>query len=120
MAFDMESLLRRDRVALLLSEVQRSVIGDQAKFLALTQSAREVGVIPNCARLADAARAQGAPVVHCLANTAPGRFGANTNARLFAGAEKLRAGDHPHDPMGDTPCPEVWREGDVLSPRDHG
>lgn len=122
MALDLSSLLQPGRVALLLSEVQRSVIGDTAKLALLSQAARDVGVIPNSARLADAARARGAPVVHCLANTDPNRFGANTNARLFKGAAHRAesAGRTPHDPLGDMPCAEVWRDGDVLSPRDHG
>lgn len=120
MAFDMSSILQPAKVAVLLSEVQRSVIGDMAKLGALADAATQAGVIPNSARLAAAARARGAPVVHCLANTGPGRFGANTNARLFAGAGK-RGGVAPsHDPAGDKPCPEVWLDGDVLSPRDHG
>jgi nicotinamidase-related amidase len=122
MAFDMSNLLQPGRVALLLSEVQRTIIGDLAKRGALAQAASEVGVIPNSARLAEAARRHGAPVVHCLANTDPNRFGANANARLFKGAASRSAsGEGPsHDPSGDVPCPEVWRPGDVLSPRDHG
>ena len=120
MAFDMGKLLQPGRVALLLSEVQRSVVGDMAKLGALAEAARAAGVIANTARLADAARERCAPVVHCLANTAPGRFGANTNARLFGGAGKRAADLPPHDPAGDTPCPEVWCDGDVLSKRDHG
>jgi nicotinamidase-related amidase len=119
MAFDMSKLLVPGRVALLLSEVQRSVVGDLAKRPELAQAARDAGVIPNSARLAAAARAHNAPVVHCLANTDPKRFGANTNARLFKGVVS-RDEASPNDPAGDTPCPEVWRSGDILSPRDHG
>ena len=121
MAFDLSAILQPGRVALLLSEVQRSVIGDMSAGRALASAASEVGVIEHSARLADAARARNAPVVHCLANTGPGRFGSNTNARLFKGGAKRVSGERPpHDPAGDLPCPEVWREGDILSPRDHG
>jgi len=83
MAFDIGKLLQPGRVAVLLSEVQRSVIGDRAKLVALAQASAEIGVIPNSARLAAAARKHGGKVVHCLASTDPKRFGANTNARLF-------------------------------------
>jgi nicotinamidase-related amidase len=117
MAFDMGQLLQPGRVALLLSEVQRRIIGDLANNAPLAQAAAEVGVIGASARLAKVAREHGAPVVHCLAITAPGRFGGNTNARLFKGAGK---GGPPYDPAGDTPCQEVWQEGDILSPREHG
>jgi nicotinamidase-related amidase len=118
----MSEILRPGRTALLLSEVQRSVIGDLANGRPLAEVAQQVGVIPNAARLARAARERGAPVVHCLANTAPGRFGANTNGRLFRGGAKRSAdGSAPkHDPNADTPCPEVWLDGDLTSKRDHG
>lgn len=122
MAFDMSKLLVPGHVALLLSEVQRSVVGDLAKRPELAQAAADAGVIPNSARLAAAARAHNAPVVHCLANTDPKRFGGNTNARLFKGVTNRSAADEGsrHDPAGDMPCPEVWRPADILSPRDHG
>jgi biuret amidohydrolase len=119
MAYDIGKLLQPNRVALLLSEIQRNVIGDMATLVAMAEAAREVGVIGASARLAETARKRGAPVVHCLANTAPGRFGNNVNARLFVGTPRNTA-DAPHDPAGDTPCPEVWRDGDILSIRDHG
>jgi nicotinamidase-related amidase len=121
MAYDMGKLLQPNRVALLLSEVQRNVIGDMTTLVALAEAAREVGVIGASARLAAAARERGAPVIHCLANTTPGRFGANVNARLFMGVARNRnAAESPHDPAGDAPCPEVWQSGDVLSVREHG
>jgi nicotinamidase-related amidase len=121
MAFDMSKLLQPGRVALLLSEVQRSVIGDMARRGPLAEAARQAGVIATSARLAEAARERGAPVVHCLASTAPGRFGSNTNARLFIGASKGAGAERPpHDSAADLPCPEVWRDGDVLSLREHG
>jgi nicotinamidase-related amidase len=121
MPIDLARLLPSGQVALLLSEVQRGVIGNMARLGLLADAARQVGVIDKCAVLAAAARQQGAPVVHCLANTAPGRFGANSNARLFRGAARSGAdGRPPYDPAGDMPCPEVWREGDVVSKRDHG
>jgi biuret amidohydrolase len=119
MAYDMPKLLQPNRVAFLLSEVQRNIIGDTASLGALAQAAKEVGVIATSARLAAAARERGAPVIHCLANTAPGRFGANTNARLFLGAAR-NAAERTYDSADDAPCPEVWRKGDVLSLRDHG
>lgn len=122
MAFDFRELLQPGRVALLLSEVQRSVIGDKAKLAALAGAAGEVGVIPNSARLAAAAREHGATVVHCLASTAADRFGANTNARLFRAALKRAPAAAQADqcPQADEPCPEVWQDGDVISLREHG
>ncbi len=121
MAFSIGNLLRPGRVALLLSEVQRSVIGDQARLVALAEAAGEVGVIANSARLADCVRSRGGVVVHCLANIKPGRFGANTNARLFQRGGKPGGDASPVNSEDfDLPCPEVWAEGDVISLRDHG
>ena len=121
MAFDMSGILQPGRVAVLLSEVQRSVVGDMAGPRPMAAAARELGVIEKSAILAAAARERSAPVVHCLANTGPGRFGASTNARLFKGGARRGAGERPpHDPSGDRPCPEVWADGDIVSPRDHG
>jgi nicotinamidase-related amidase len=118
MAFDVGKVLQSGRVALILSEVQRSIIGDKARLGPLAAAAVEAGVIPSSARLAQAVRERGGVVVHCLANTHPARFGANTNARLFVAG---RAEPRPaHDPSGDAPCPEVWRDGDAISIRDHG
>ncbi len=120
MAFDIAPLLAPGKVALLLSEVQRGIIGDLATGSPLAQGAAEVGVIGNCAKLAAAARAHGAPVVHCLADTSPTRYGAGTNCRLYTGGAGPSAGGRAHNPDGDTPCPEVWEEGDLLSVRVHG
>lgn len=117
MAFDIGALLQPGKVAVLLSEMQRNMIGDMTNG-PLGAVAKEVGIAAKILPLLDAARAHDAPVVHCLANTGPGRFGANTNARLFK--QKRPAGAPPHDPAGDTPCQELYVEGDILSPRDHG
>jgi len=120
MAFDIKNLLQPGRVALLLSEVQRSVIGDQAKLVAMAQAAKEVGVIANSARLAETARKNGGKVVHCLASTDPKRFGGNTNARLFHARRAAPGEIVAHDSSIDVPCPEVWQQGDIISLREHG
>jgi biuret amidohydrolase len=119
MAFDMSPLLQPGQVAVLFSEIQRSVIGDAASLGAIAAVAAEVGVIANAARLAHAARASKVPVIHCLANIGPGRFGANRNARLFM-SSKRQQDRPPHDPALDAPVPEVFADGDLMFKRDHG
>jgi len=119
MAFDIGALLQPGRAALLLSEVQRNVIGDRARLPALAEAAAAAGVIANSARLAAAARDNGGTVVHCLACLDPDRFGRNTNARLFM-ASKRGGAAPPYDPSCETPCPEVWQAGDAVSLRHHG
>jgi nicotinamidase-related amidase len=118
MAIALDSLLQPGRVAFVLCEVQEGVIGDGAPWPALTEAAKKVNLIGNAARIAEAARARGAPVIHCTADGLPGRFGSNTNTRLSGNARKRRAGDV--DPSLMKPVPAVWKDGDVLLPRYHG
>jgi len=68
--------------ALVTSECQNGVIGPDSVLPELAAAARET-VIPNGARLCAAARAAGAPVVHCVAGRRPDDRGSNRNARLF-------------------------------------
>lgn len=103
-----------------MSEVQRSVIGDKAKLVALAQASAEVGVISNSARLAVAAREYGGRVVHCFASTDPKRFGANTKARLFHAHRTALGEVVVQNPSIDVPCQEVWQQGDIISLREHG
>jgi nicotinamidase-related amidase len=118
-AISLQSLLQPGRVAFLLCEVQGGVIGDGAPWPQLSDAARNVGLIGNAARLGDAARTRGAPVVHCTAEPLAKDFGGNRNARLFGNARKTRGGEN-HDPALDRPVAEVWRDGDLLLPRYHG
>ena len=103
----------------MLQEVQNGVVGGASKFPELAEAAAAVGVIPNAARLAVAARLAGAPVVHATAENLPGGFGENRNARLFAaarraGAENARGSDSVH------PVAELDPNGDLVLPRYHG
>jgi nicotinamidase-related amidase len=112
-------LLPTGRTALVLQEIQNGVIGAETTFPALAIAAAEVGVIRNAARLADAARACGVPVVHATAENLPQRFGANRNARLFAGARK--AGSHIAAGTSSVrPVDQVFAPGDLVLPRYHG
>jgi nicotinamidase-related amidase len=118
MAISLESLLAPGRVAFVLCEVQEGVIGDGAPWPALTDAAKKVNLIGNAARIAEAARARGAPVIHCTAEGLPGGFGSNTNTRLSGNARKRRAGGR--DPSLMKPPAAVWKDGDILLPRYHG
>jgi nicotinamidase-related amidase len=118
MPISLESLLPPGRVAFVLVEVQDSVIGDTAPWPALSEAAKAVGLVPNAARIAEAARARKAPVIHCTAEGLPNRFGANSNARLFGNARKR--GAEAVDRGSPKPVAAVYREGDILLPRFHG
>ena len=68
--------------AVVTSECQNGVIGSQSVLPELAAAAAAT-VVPNGARLCAAARAAGAPVVHCVAGRRPDDRGSNRNARLF-------------------------------------
>jgi nicotinamidase-related amidase len=114
-----EGLLTRSRVALVLQEVQNGIVGDAATFPALAEAAAAVGLIPNAIRLARAARLAGAPVIHATAQSLPGAFGANENARLFAAAKRDGA-ENAQRSDSVLPVTGLHAEGDLILPRYHG
>lgn len=80
-------------IAVVTNECQRGSIGDLALWPALVESARPM--VPRLARLLEAARRRGIPVMHCLAERRADLKGANINAPLFGVANRsggLRAG----------------------------
>jgi nicotinamidase-related amidase len=116
----LDDLVAAGHTALLLQEAQRGVIGDRSALPELAAAAVASGAVANMARLAGAARAAGVAVVHCTAENLPGGFGANRNARLFAGARRAGAGNRPGSSSVE-PIPEVGPEpGDLVLPRYHG
>jgi nicotinamidase-related amidase len=116
----LRELTRPGATALVIQEVQNGVIGPEAGLRALADAAAAVGVIPNTARLAAAAREAGIPVIHATAESLPGGFGANRNARLFAAARKLGASIIAPGTSSVRPVEEVYAAGDLVVPRYHG
>jgi nicotinamidase-related amidase len=86
MPVQLADLIAPGHTALVTQECQRGVLGEPAIFPALAEAARGVGAAAG--RLAEAARAAGVPVIHCLALRRKDGLGANTNARLFGAAHK--------------------------------
>jgi nicotinamidase-related amidase len=115
----LRELARPGVTALVLQEVQNGVIGAETALRELADAAAAVGVVPNAARLAAAARAARVPVIHATAENLPGGFGANRNARLFAAARKLGAQIAPGT-SSVRPVDEVYADGDLILPRYHG
>jgi nicotinamidase-related amidase len=81
MAVDLVRLVDPGHTALVTQEIQRGVIGDLSQLPELAAAAR--AVLPNVARLVEAARAAGVPVIHCTAERRADGLGANRNARIF-------------------------------------
>jgi len=87
-ALDLAELVDPAHTALVTQECQQGVIGPEAALPELAAAAR-VEAIPNLGRLAEAARAAGVPVVHCVAARRADARGSNRNARLFMAMRKL-------------------------------
>jgi nicotinamidase-related amidase len=119
MAQSLGELLGSGTSALVLQEVQNGVVGPLTAFPGLADAAATVGVIPNAALLARAARAVAVPVVHATAENLPNGFGVNRNARLFAAARRARADNAPGSESV-RPVADVYAEGDIVLPRYHG
>lgn len=87
MPLDLATLVAPAHTALVTSECQNGVVGEDAIFPELAAAARGQAV-QNIERLTAGARDAGVQVVHCLALRRPDGKGSNANARLFAAAAK--------------------------------
>ena len=120
MPLDLPTLLEPAHTAIVMMELQRGVIGDLAMIPDLADEVRATGVLARVRALCDAARANGARVVHCTAEFRADRAGSKANAPMLRGA----AGTDPHLVTG-TPSAEVVPEigvvdTDLVVPRYHG
>lgn len=120
MSSRLESLLDPTSCALVLQEVQNGVVGEHAVFQELADVARSIGLVDQCAKLADAARRGNIPVFHCTAATRSDRIGANANALLFHAARKAGAILAPGSPGVEVPTSIGVEDRDVVLPRHHG
>ena len=82
MAVDLPALVAPWRTAVVTSEVQNGVVGDEAVLPALAEAARGT-MIPALSRLLKSARAASVDVVHATFERRIDGKGASTNARLF-------------------------------------
>jgi len=116
---DLAALLAPDRTAVVTQECQVGVIGQLAVLRDLADAA-QASAVPNIVRLAEAARAAGIPVVHCLAVRRADDKGSNANARLFAATRKLGIDLAPGSP-GAALLPELaGHDDDLVLQRLHG
>jgi nicotinamidase-related amidase len=118
MPIDLSALVEPRHTAIVTSEIQRGVIGDFSALPELAQQGREI--IPNVARLVEAARAAGAQVIHCIAERRADNKGMNRNARLFGYMAKAEPKLLPGSPATEI-VPEVkLHESDLVLARLHG
>jgi nicotinamidase-related amidase len=114
---DLVGLLAPSTTAVLTMELQRGVVGDLTAFPQLRDAAERGGLVPNTARLLDAARRAGARVVHCTAEFRADRAGTAVNCQLVAAMvrnpDHLLVGTPPTELVPElTPVP-----GDLVSSR---
>ena len=118
MPLDLAALVDPRHTAVVTSEIQRGVIGDHSALPELAKQGREI--IPQVARLVEAARAAGAQVIHCIAERRADNKGMNRNARLFGYMAKAEPRLLPGSPATEI-VPEVkLHASDVVLARLHG
>ncbi|MEI7859391.1 MAG: cysteine hydrolase [Acidimicrobiales bacterium] len=120
MPVDLAAMAAPGRTAVLTMEIQRGVVGDLTAFPQLAEAADRVGLVANTARLLQAARRLGVPVIHCTAEFRADRAGSVVNCQLIAAM--VRNPDHLL--IGTAPT-ELIHElgpepGDLVCPRLHG
>ena len=105
--------------AVVTSECQNGVIGESSVLPELAAAAATT-VLPNGARLCAAARAAGAPVVHCVAGRRPDDRGSNRNARLFGAMLKSPVRLDLGTPAADVVPAFDVQPSDLVLSRIHG
>jgi nicotinamidase-related amidase len=119
MAVDLAALVAPWRTAVVTSEVQNGVLGEEAVLPALAEAARET-MIPALARLVKSARAASVDVVHATFERRVDGKGGNTNARLFHAAAESPVKLLPGSPATKV-VPEVGAmPTDLVLTRTHG
>jgi nicotinamidase-related amidase len=116
---DLATLVDPATTAVVTSELQNGVVGEQSALPALADIARAT-TLPAVARLVKAARSAGVQVVHATVYRRADGKGANRNARLFGGVKRSPVQLLPGTPEVDV-VPEVGVEPeDLVLTRTHG
>jgi biuret amidohydrolase len=116
-----EELVQRDKVAIMVHEMQRAVVGDLVRpGWPSADAVKKAGIVEPLAGLLDSARARSIRVVHCAATFRADKVGSFANAPVLERALQetgyMIEGTPDVDPM-----PELYdRARDVVIPRYHG
>lgn len=121
MAIDLKSLLDPKQSAVITSECQRGVIGSGGPLSALSAAVRQTGMVDRAARVVNAARAAGVPVLHGIVVRRADGGGSTMNCRLFAATRKAGSGGLLASSENAALVPELGpAESDYLVARHHG
>ena len=121
MPIDLSQVVDAATTAVITVECQQGVIGASGALSALSTAVRESGIVPNMARVLDAARAARAPVLHGVVWSRPDRGGSTMNCRLFAATRKSGGSGLLAGSAIARLVPELGpAETDYVVPRYHG
>ncbi|WP_043631778.1 isochorismatase family cysteine hydrolase [Nonomuraea candida] len=109
-----------ERVAVLVMEMQRGVVGDLTKFPELVAACARHDVVANAARVLGAARRAGLPVIHCTAAFRPDRAGSHAGNCPFIVSLLKDPGHMLEGTAATEVLPELRADGDLESRRHHG
>jgi nicotinamidase-related amidase len=117
MPLDVRPHLDPARCAVVNMECQEGLLGDSSVLPGLARAADQVGLVPNLARLYDAARRVGVRVYYCTDERRPDGFGLATNTLVHLRMPAGHTGGGGHGPVvaALTPQPE-----DVVFRREQG
>lgn len=121
MPIDLREILRLDTSAVLTVECQRGVIGTGGALSALAEAVAQSGLVSRAARVLDAARLAGVPVLHGVVVRRPDGGGVTMNCRLFAASRKAGGPGLLAGSEAAALVPEFGpADTDYLVPRHHG
>jgi nicotinamidase-related amidase len=117
MPLDVTPHLDPTKTAVVNMECQENLLGEKSILPGLAQSAKEVGLIDNLARLFDAARSQGVRIYYCTDERRPDGFGFATNTLVSRNMPEGVSGAGGHGPVM---APIFPRPEDVVFRREQG
>jgi nicotinamidase-related amidase len=121
MPIDLREILRPASTAVITVECQQGVVGTAGALSALAEAVREAGILPQMARVLDAARRAKAPVAHAIVVRRPDGGGSTMNCRLFAATRKSGGPGMLAGSAIAALAPELGpAERDYVIPRHHG
>lgn len=119
MPLDLATLVDPATTAVVTSELQNGVVGEQSALPALADIARAT-TLPAVGRLVKAARSAGVQVVHATVYRRADGKGANRNARLFGGVKRSPVQLLPGTPEVDVVTEVGVEPEDLVLTRTHG
>lgn len=116
---ELAQLVDPAHTAIVCMEMERGVVGDLCRVPGLDDAVRELGIVPRCAALFDAARRAGIRVIHATAAFRPDRAGSYGNIpsvnRFLEKSDHLLIGSESTQVI-----PELHHPDDLESQRLHG